>query len=239
MIIYPAIDIKDGRCVMLKQGISSQETIYSHDPVEVAKMWEDLGASFLHIVDLDGAFYGELQNTGIIEEIIAHVSIPVQIGGGFRTLEKINFFLREEKVARVILGTSAIMEPELLIEATRRHCNRIAVGIDAKDGKVAIRGWVEKTDIDSIEFGKQLKKQGVETLIYTDISKDGMLSGPNISVTKNMVDQTGLNIIASGGISRLEDIESVKKIGAKGVIIGKALYTGAIELKNALGYEGD
>ena len=190
-------------------------------------------------MDLDGAFDGESPNTGVIRDIIDSISIPVQIGGGFRDMKKIDLFMEEPKVARVILGTIAITEPQILKEALKYYGDRIAVGIDARDGQVAIRGWVEKTRIESVEFGKQLYDMGVDTVIYTDISRDGMLKGPNIEATRAMIEETGLNIIASGGASTLEDIKSVKKIGARGFIIGQALYTGAIKLEDALGFEGD
>lgn len=239
MIIYPAIDIKDGRCVRLMQGDKDRETVYSHDPVEIAREWERRGAKILHIVDLDGAFDGESPNTGVIRDIIDSISIPVQIGGGFRDMKKIDLFMEEPKVARVILGTIAITEPQILKEALKYYVDRIAVGIDARDGQVAIRGWVEKTRIESVEFGKQLYDMGVDTVIYTDISRDGMLKGPNIEATRSMIEETGLKIIASGGASTYEDIKSVKKIGARGFIIGQALYTGAIKLEDALGFEGD
>lgn len=238
MNIYPAIDIRDGRCVMLMQGDADKETVYSNNPVEVARRWQDMGAKFLHIVDLDGAFQGESRNIEVIMEVIESVSISLQIGGGFRTLKKIELFLEDPKVARVILGTSAVTKPQLLEKAIGIYGDRIAVGIDAKDGQVAIRGWVEKTETDSIEFGKRLRNMGVDTVIYTDIEKDGMLKGPNIEATKAMIDETGLKIIASGGVTSLEDIKLIKGIGAEGVIIGKALYSGAIALGDALGYEG-
>lgn len=238
MNIYPAIDIRDGRCVMLMQGDADKETVYSNNPVEVARRWQDMGAKFLHIVDLDGAFQGESRNIEVIMEVIESVSISLQIGGGFRTLKKIELFLEDPKVARVILGTSAVTKPQLLEKAIGIYGDRIAVGIDAKDGQVAIRGWVEKTETDSIEFGKRLRNMGVDTVIYTDIEKDGMLKGPNIEATKAMIDETGLKIIASGGVTSLEDIKSIKGIGAEGVIIGKALYSGAIALGDALAYEG-
>ena len=239
MDIYPAIDIRNGKCVRLLQGDAKREIVYSDNPIEVALKWEEIGARYLHIVDLDGAFHGDTENISIISEILSNISIPVQIGGGIRSMEKIDLFLDNPKVARVILGTSAITEPQLLSEAVQGYGNRIAVGIDAKDGWVAIRGWVEETRIDAIEFGKNLKAKGIETIIYTDISKDGMLFGPNIRATEAMIAQTGLNIIASGGVSRLEDIETVKKIGAAGIIIGQALYTGKIKLAEALSYEED
>ncbi|HZJ57763.1 MAG TPA: 1-(5-phosphoribosyl)-5-[(5-phosphoribosylamino)methylideneamino]imidazole-4-carboxamide isomerase [Clostridia bacterium] len=238
MNIYPAIDIRDGRCVMLMQGDADKETVYSNNPVEVARRWQDMGAKFLHIVDLDGAFQGESRNIEVIMEVIESVSISLQIGGGFRTLKKIELFLEDPKVARVILGTSAVTKPQLLEKAIGIYGDRIAVGIDAKDGQVAIRGWVEKTETDSIEFGKRLYDMGVDTVIYTDIEKDGMLKGPNIEATKAMIDETGLKIIASGGVTSLEDIKLIKGIGAEGVIIGKALYSGAIALGDALAYEG-
>lgn len=237
MYIYPAIDIKDGRCVRLVQGDANRETIYNENPIDVAKQWESLGAKFLHIVDLDGAFQGESKNLSIIEELISSISIPVQIGGGIRTMDNIDRLLKFLGVTRVILGTSAITERKLLETAIGRYGNRIAVGIDAKDGKVAIRGWLEKTEIDAVEFGKELKEMCIDTVIYTDISKDGMLTGPNVSATQNMIKETGLNIIASGGVSKLQDLEEVRLIGASGVIIGQALYTGAIDLMDALKYE--
>jgi len=237
MYIYPAIDIKDGKCVRLVQGDKNQKTIYDDNPVQVALKWESMGAKILHIVDLDGAFYGESNNLKVINEIIDTISIPIQIGGGFRTLDKIDGFLSNPKVKRVILGTSAITQPRLLEKALEKHGQRIAVGIDAKSGKVAIQGWIEETEIDFICFAKQLEEKGVRTVIFTDISKDGMLSGPNFQAIDRMVKETNLNVIASGGISRLEDIKALKEIGVTGVIIGKALYTGDILLDEALRYE--
>jgi len=235
--IYPAIDIKDGKCVRLRQGDKDQKTIYDANPVKVALKWERMGAKILHIVDLDGAFYGKSNNIQIIHDIIDAISIPVQIGGGFRTLDKIDYFLENPKIKRVILGTSAIAKPKLLEEAIEKHKQRIAVGIDTKKGKVAIQGWVEETGVDFIDFAKQLEEKGVNTVIYTDISKDGMLSGPNFQAISRMVKETNLNVIASGGVSTTNDIEKLKEIGVKGVIIGKALYTGDILLAEALKYE--
>ncbi len=239
MYIYPAIDIKDGKCVRLVQGKKDQKTIYNHDPVKVALKWESMGASILHIVDLDGAFYGESNNIQIINDIVDAVSIPVQIGGGFRTLTKIDNFLRNTKVKRIILGTSAITQPQLLEKALDKHGDRIAVGIDTKKDRVAIQGWAEETEIDYIGFAKKLEAKGVITVICTDISKDGMLSGPNFQAIGKIVKETNLDIIASGGVSSLEDIKGLKEIGVKGVIIGKALYTGDIQLEAALEYEGE
>ncbi len=234
MIIYPAIDIKDGKCVRLVQGRAEDETIYSDNPVEVALQWESQGADFLHIVDLDGAFQGKSGNDIIIREMAEAVSIPIQLGGGIRTMDNIAYLLDEVGVSRVILGTAAIETPSLLEQATNEFGTKIAVGIDARDGKVAVRGWVEEKNISPIELGKMVKSIGVNTVIYTDILRDGMLTGPNISSTKDMIEQTGLNIIASGGVSHLNHIKDIKAIGATGVIIGKALYAQKIRLKDAL-----
>jgi len=238
MIIYPAIDIKNGKCVRLLQGKADAETIYGENPVEVAKKWEDMGARFLHVVDLDGAFSGDSLNMDIIKKIARGSSIPIQVGGGIRTMEKIEEYLQLPGVKRVIIGTSAITNPDLLNKAVARYGEQVAVGIDAKNGKLAIHGWVESTEIDAVSFGKDLKALGVDTVIYTDISKDGMLSGPNLESTKELIEKSGLNIIASGGIRSIQDIKNIKEIGATGAIIGKALYTGKINLREALALEG-
>lgn len=234
MIIYPAIDIKGGKCVRLVQGRAEEQTVYSHNPVEVAMEWESKGAQFLHVVDLDGAFQGHSQNGGIIGQIVRTVNIPVQVGGGIRSMQKITYLLEELGVSRVILGTAAVEDYSLLEHAVRRFGPSIAVGIDAGNGKVATKGWVEESNITPVELGKKVKRVGVETVIYTDILRDGMLEGPNISSTREMVEKTGLNVIASGGVSCLEHIAQLKAAGVAGVIIGKALYTGKINLKEAL-----
>jgi len=238
MIIYPAIDIKNGKCVRLVQGKADAETIYSENPIEVAKKWEEMGAQFLHIVDLDGAFSGVPINMDIIKKIAKSSSIPIQVGGGIRALEKIEEYLELPGVRRVIIGTSAITNPDLLTKAVARFREQIAVGIDAKNGKLAIHGWVESTEIYAVSFGKDLKEIGVNTVVYTDISKDGMLSGPNLESTKELIERTGLKVIASGGIKSIQDILNLKQIGAAGAIIGKALYTGAIDLREVLALEG-
>ncbi|MFO7153518.1 MAG: 1-(5-phosphoribosyl)-5-[(5-phosphoribosylamino)methylideneamino]imidazole-4-carboxamide isomerase [Caldicoprobacter oshimai] len=237
MTIYPAIDIKGGKCVRLIQGRAEHQTVYSDNPVEVALQWKAQGARFLHVVDLDGAFQGHSQNESIIKEIIERVNIPVQVGGGIRSMERIAYLLEEVGVARVILGTAAVEDPVLLERAIRRFGTSIAVGIDARNNRVAIRGWVEECDITPVELGKRVKEMGVETAIYTDILRDGMLEGPNIPSTREMVEKTGLNVIASGGVSSLEHIAQLKSVGVDGVIIGKALYSGKIDLKQALKLE--
>ncbi|HHY82751.1 MAG TPA: 1-(5-phosphoribosyl)-5-[(5-phosphoribosylamino)methylideneamino]imidazole-4-carboxamide isomerase [Clostridiales bacterium] len=234
MIILPAVDIKGGRCVRLLQGRAECETVYGSDPVEMARSWERQGAEFLHVVDLDGAFYGFSPNEELISSMVKEVSIPIQLGGGIRSMEKIRRMLDEYGVKRVILGTAAVENTELLQHAAAKYPGRIVVGIDANQGKAAIKGWVEATDISAVDLGLMVKKMGIETVVYTDISKDGMLSGPNLEGINEMIEKTGLNIIASGGISSLKDLQQIKETGAAGAIIGKALYTGEIRLSDAL-----
>lgn len=234
MTIFPAIDIKGGRCVRLLQGRAEDETVYGNDPVEMARTWEQQGAEYLHVVDLDGAFDGKSPNEEIIKNMAESVSIPIQLGGGIRSMDKIQRLLDVYGIQRVILGTAAVENNELLKQAVKRYGNRIVAGIDARNGKAAIKGWVEKTDLSAVELGLKMKEMGIDTIIYTDISKDGMMKGPNISETQEMIERTGLKIIASGGITCLLDLQQVKQIGAAGAIIGKALYTGAIELSSAL-----
>lgn len=234
MTIFPAIDIKGGRCVRLLQGRAEDETVYGNDPVEMARTWEQQGAEYLHVVDLDGAFDGKSPNEEIIKNMAESVSIPIQLGGGIRSMDKIQRLLDVYGIQRVILGTAAVENNELLKQAVKRYGNRIVAGIDARNGKAAIKGWVEKTNLSAVELGLKMKEMGIDTIIYTDISKDGMMKGPNISETQEMIERTGLKIIASGGITCLLDLQQVKQIGAAGAIIGKALYTGAIELSSAL-----
>lgn len=239
MRIYPAIDIKDGKCVRLSQGRFDKVTVYNENPVEVAKAWKNAGASCIHLVDLDGALLGNQANKEVIREIVKAVNIPIQTGGGIRNLEAIQERL-SLGVARVIIGTAAVKNPELVKEAIDLFgADKIVVGIDAKDGKVAVEGWEELSSVSAVDLALQMKKMGVRTIVYTDISKDGMLSGLNIQATKELIDATGMDIIASGGVASLTDLEKVSKINAEGVIIGKALYQGSIDLKEAISlYEG-
>lgn len=233
MRLYPAIDLKDGKCVRLLQGDYSQVTVFGECPGEMARLWEAKGGQFLHLVDLDGAKEGRGMNDLAVEEIIRSVSIPVELGGGIRTLEAIARKL-EMGVARVILGSVAIRDFKLVEEAVKRYGgDRIVVGVDAKNGYVAIEGWQEVSTKEALTFCKALEQVGVETVIYTDIAKDGMMQGPNIEETKRLVDNTGLKIVASGGVSCLEDLKRVEAIGVEGAIIGKAIYTGAIDLEEA------
>ena len=229
MRIYPAIDIKTGQCVRLKQGRFDDMTVYGSDPVAMAKKFVSMGASYLHIVDLDGARMGAGYNSGIISRIIESCKIPVQTGGGIRTMRDIEDRI-SIGVSRVILGTAAISNPEIIKEAVKVYGDKIAVGIDAINGRVAIHGWEKVSNVSAIDLCKNMKELGVKTIIYTDISKDGMMIGPNIEGTKEIVEATGIDIIASGGVSSVLDIEKADEAGAHGVIIGKALYQGSINL---------
>ena len=236
MIIYPAIDIRGGRCVRLTEGRFDAETVFADDPAEMALKWAGLGAEFLHLVDLDGALAGEGRNVPVIERILKSVSIPVQLGGGIRNLETIEKLL-SLGVTRLILGSAAVKNPQLVEEACKKYPGHIAVGIDAKNGDVAIEGWGQGSGVAATELAKKMAAYGVETIIYTDISRDGMLSGVNVEATAALARACGVPIIASGGVASLEDIRRVKAVecdGVQGCIIGKAIYTGAVDLKAAL-----
>ncbi|VDN45941.1 phosphoribosylformimino-5-aminoimidazole carboxamide ribotide isomerase [Petrocella atlantisensis] len=234
MRLYPAIDIINGQAVRLVQGDYKKETVYDKDPVQVAKQWEDAGASYIHVVDLDGAQDGTWKNKATISDIVKSVKIPVQTGGGIRSLKDIEERL-SVGISRVILGTVAIKNPDLVIAAVKKFGQEaIVVGIDAKDGMVAIHGWEQVSDMSALDLCLKVKAMGVSTIIYTDIAKDGMMLGPNIEQTGQLIKETGMDIIASGGVSCYEDIQKVSEIKAEGVIIGKALYTKAIDLKTAI-----
>jgi phosphoribosylformimino-5-aminoimidazole carboxamide ribotide isomerase len=232
--LYPAIDIKGGKCVRLKQGKFNEQTIYSDAPYEIAMKWANYGASYIHVVDLDGALDGIWTNKEAIKRIVESVDVPVQTGGGIRSIRDIEERLNLG-ISRVIIGTLAVKNPVFVREAVQDFgSDRIVVGIDAKDGMVAINGWEEVSVISAIELCKQMKSYDVKTIVYTDISKDGMLVGPNINYTKYLVDETGLDIIASGGVSSINDLKDVEQINAEGAIIGKALYANKINLKEAI-----
>ena len=236
MIIYPAIDIRGGRCVRLTEGRFDAETVFADDPAEMALKWAGMGTEFLHLVDLDGALAGEGKNVPVIQRILKSVSIPVQLGGGIRNLETIEKLL-ELGVTRLILGSAAVKKPELVAEACKKYPGHIAVGIDAKNGEVAIEGWGQGSGVAATELAKKMASFGVETIIYTDISRDGMLSGVNVEATAALARACGVPIIASGGVASLDDIRRVKAVegdGVQGCIIGKAIYTGAVDLKEAL-----
>jgi len=231
--IIPAIDIRGGRCVRLYQGDYEQETVFSDDPVEVALHWQSLGAPRLHIVDLDGAFSGEVQNLDIITEIASAVLIPTQLGGGIRRLETIEQMLKAG-IERVILGTAAVEDGELIRQACQKFGESIIVGIDARDGCVSTHGWRKETKLRAIELAQSMVKLGVRRFIYTDINRDGTLTEPNFSATVELINAVKAPIIASGGISSLKHLNTLKTLGAEGAIIGKALYTGDIDFKQAL-----
>ncbi|MDO4921430.1 MAG: 1-(5-phosphoribosyl)-5-[(5-phosphoribosylamino)methylideneamino]imidazole-4-carboxamide isomerase [Phascolarctobacterium sp.] len=236
MIIYPAIDIRGGRCVRLTEGRFDAETVFADDPAEMALKWAACGAQWLHLVDLDGALAGEGKNLPVIERILQSVKLPVQLGGGIRNMQAIDKLLTLG-VQRVILGSAAVKNPELVAEACRQYPGHIAVGIDAKNGDVAIEGWGRGSGVPAVELAKQMAAYGVDKIIFTDISRDGMLSGVNAEATAALARACGIEIIASGGVASLEDIRRVKAVEADGVtgcIIGKAIYTGAVDLREAL-----
>ncbi len=233
MIIYPAIDIKQGKCVRLVQGDFKQVTVYSDNPINIAKKWEGLGAEYVHIVDLDGAVSGKLVNYKIIKKIASSINIPIQLGGGIRSMDNIEDLLGLG-VNRLILGTAAMKNQSLVEEAIRKYKDKIVIGIDAKDGQVATEGWEEISEITAINLGKKVEAMGAQTIIYTDIGRDGMLIGPNISAMQEMATKVNVSIIASGGISKTKDIEDLKETPVEGVIIGKALYTEDVNLKEAI-----
>ncbi len=236
MIVIPAIDLKEGKCVRLEQGLMEKDTVFNDDPGAQARAWQDQGAELLHIVDLDGAFAGEPKNKAAIKSIIKAITIPAQLGGGIRDIATIEAYL-SLGLSRVIIGTAAQRNPELVREACARFPGKIVVGIDAKDGMVAVQGWAEVTDITAVELAKKFEDCGVTAIIYTDISRDGMLQGPNLEATKALAESVSIPIIASGGVSSLKDIENLMKIessGVTGVITGKAVYTGAIMLNEAI-----
>lgn len=233
MIIYPAIDIKDGRCVRLVQGKFNDVTVYSDHPVEMAMKFEQLGAEYLHIVDLDGARFGKPQNIAAISEMAVKLGIPIQLGGGIRSIEMIEIILCRG-IQRVILGTSAVKDPELVKKAMQVFSSSLAVAVDAKDGMVAIEGWAKTSEFTAIDFAKKMEEQGAKIIIYTDISRDGMLKGPNLKAMEVMVNAVNIDVIASGGVTSLQDIKNLKEIGMDGVIVGKALYTGDIDLQEAI-----
>ena len=233
MEIIPAIDLKAGKCVRLYQGDFTQETIFSEDPVAVALSWQSQGAPRLHIVDLDGAARGELSNKELIGAIVKNVNIHVQVGGGIRKLATIGELIGLG-VARVILGTVAVDDLEMVTEACRKFDEAIIVSLDAKDGYVATHGWQKLTRIKALELARKLKGVGVGRLIYTDIKRDGTLTEPNFGAMAELVAKVGLPIIASGGVSSLTHLQKLKSLGVEGVIIGRALYTSDIKLKEAL-----
>ncbi|MDI6711353.1 MAG: 1-(5-phosphoribosyl)-5-[(5-phosphoribosylamino)methylideneamino]imidazole-4-carboxamide isomerase [Thermoanaerobacterales bacterium] len=236
MLVIPAIDLRSGRCVRLLQGRPDRETVYGNDPAAVARRWEAQGASWLHVVDLDGAFAGLPRNEEAIRAILQTVKIPVQVGGGLRTMAGIRRYL-EMGVSRVVLGTAAVADPAFLGEALDAFGERIAVGVDCRDGQVCVEGWGRTANLGLMDFLDRLAAAGARRVIYTDIRRDGMLQGSNIAAVAEVVARTPMRVIASGGVSSLDDIRALANLdppGVEGVIVGKALYTGAVDLKAAL-----
>jgi phosphoribosylformimino-5-aminoimidazole carboxamide ribotide isomerase len=231
--IVPAVDIKDGRCVRLRQGRAEDETVFGDDPVEMARRWQGLGAGRLHVVDLDGAF-GRTRQTAALRAILDAVSIPVEVGGGLRTVGDVDLVLRAG--ARwAIVGTRAALDPAFLGDVCSRFDDRIIVGIDASDGRVAVDGWKRVLDLDALALARDAAAAGAAAIIYTDIARDGMETGPNLWSTEAVARAAGIPVFASGGVSSLDDIRQLSAIpGVSGVIVGRALYTGAVDLRRAL-----
>ena len=236
MIIIPAVDIKNGRCVRLLQGRMDSETVFSNDPAAMARRWEDEGAEIIHVVDLDGAVGKRPQNVDTIRKIIEAVNVPVQVGGGIRNKETIRMYM-DIGVGKVIIGTEAIRNPALVEAACREFPDQIVVGIDARNGKVAIEGWTETTAVDASDLAKTFENSGVAAINFTDIYRDGMQTGPNIEKTRRLAESVSIPVVASGGVSTIDDIINLiplKKAGLVGVITGKALYEGTLKLKEAI-----
>lgn len=234
MLIIPAIDLKDGKCVRLKQGRMEDDTVFSDDPVATAQHWVDEGARRLHLVDLNGAFAGTPIHKPVVEAIVrAQPELPIQIGGGIRSFETIEHYL-EAGVSFVIIGTKAVQDPEFVEEACRQFAGHIIVGIDAKDGFVATDGWANVTDVKALDLAKRFADAGVSSIVYTDIARDGMMQGVNVEQTINLAQYSGLPVIASGGVTNLDDVRLLKgQKGILGAITGRAIYEGTLSLREA------
>jgi len=232
-MIIPAVDILGGRCVRLHQGDYDKETVYYDRPADAAKVWEDQGAELIHLVDLDGAHDGLPENLDAIAEIIHEVDVPLEIGGGIRTIETIQRYF-SLGISRIVVGTKALQDPVWLANVTRRFPGRIVVDIAARDGRVAVQGWVETSDVDAFEFAKQVDALPLRAIVFTDVATDGAMSGPNIPALERMTEAVETPVVASGGISTLEDVERVAQLHVEGMIIGRALFDGAFSLEDAI-----
>jgi phosphoribosylformimino-5-aminoimidazole carboxamide ribotide isomerase len=233
VILYPAIDLKGGQAVRLLHGEMGSATVFNDDPAAQAAAFEVAGATWLHLVDLDGAFAGEPVNAAAVEAILARVSVPVQLGGGIRDRAGIDAWI-EKGISRVILGTAAVENPDLVREAAAAHPGRIAVGLDARDGRVATRGWATGTDIAVEDLARRFEDAGISALIHTDIARDGAMRGPNVAATATLARAVSVPVIASGGVSSLGDLQALREAGVPGAIVGRALYDGAIDLAEAI-----
>lgn len=233
MRIYPAIDIKDGQCVRLLQGRFSDVTVYGNDPAEMARKWEREGGEYIHVVDLDGALKGHGVNAEAIKKICASVNIPVQTGGGIRTMEDIESKLNCG-IDRVIIGTKAVSDSDFVKRAVDKYGEKIVIGIDAKDGMAAVEGWEKTSDVKAVDFAKKMADIGVKTIVYTDIATDGTLKGPNIKAMEEMAKNVKADIIASGGVGNIEHLKALMITGVEGAIVGRALYTGGVNLSEAI-----
>ena len=240
MILYPAIDIKEGRCVRLYKGDMERSTVFKESPETQARIFSDAGCKWLHLVDLNGAIEGKPVNDRTVRAILSEIDIPVQLGGGIRDFQTIEYWL-SAGIERVILGTAAVENPQLLKEAARRFPGCIAVGIDARDGAAATRGWVEESGIPANDIARRYEDDGIAVIIYTDISRDGTMEGPNIEATARIVDAVGIPVIASGGVSKLQDLADLRAAipTLDGIISGRAIYDGKVDLKDALGVLGN
>ena len=233
MKLFPAIDIKDKHVVRLSQGDFTRQKIYHNNPLEVAQKFQAAGSNWLHIVDLDGAKDGVSENIGITQEIIAKTDLKIQLGGGIRTAQAVKSWL-DVGLHRVIIGSAAVGNLEFVKKLITEYDEKICIGVDAKNGNVATHGWLKDSGVDSFEFCQQLEEIGIQTIVYTDISKDGMMQGPNFGAYEKLVQETNLQIIASGGVSSLKDLERLSEIGLYGAILGRSLYEGAFTLREAM-----
>jgi len=241
VIVIPAIDLKDGLCVRLAQGDFQQVTVYSRDPVKVARKWHEKGARRLHVVDLDGSLAGSPRNRQVIEEMARQVAIPMELGGGIRDMATVDHYL-EAGLGWVVLGTAAIRDEAFVKLACRTHPGRIILGIDARDASVAVNGWTQETSLTAVDVARRYEDYGPAAVIYTDINRDGMQTGVNIEATKELATAIHIPVIASGGVSSMEDIEQVKRIeeyGVIGVIVGRAFYTGALSFEETMAFTSE
>jgi len=232
-MVIPAVDIRGGRCVRLREGRADAETVYFDDPLEAARLWASAGARLIHVVDLDGAFEGQPVNFGLVAEIAQALDVPVEVGGGVRSEETVERYLGAG-VERVVIGTQALREPGWFAALCRRFPGRVVAGVDARGGKVAVEGWAETSQVDAIEFARRLDEARPRAIIFTDVATDGTMKGPNLRALERLLEAVATPVVASGGIASLEDVRRVAALGAEGMIIGKALFDGAFSLAEAI-----